>query len=391
MPSIPFTEPVSPRYIHINPETNRVHLLVPVVGGQDISTDNTCKATVALREFFDGEALRELTAYKSALALDIGLLEAGHAQRVAKEARLAQVEAYMEAISAMQHSYGEAMNAFLARPSNLYGIQLRPRVQDSQSRVVNPAFNIERRNNAAGVSLSALYNAMHSTFPGAAIAVSDPRTALTTAVLSALPALPNFEDIQRVLGEQCLTRFGLTIDFTRRTDGTEANMAAIDALMGFGADTTPQEYIDALLGACAPDMWATLPAPLSPFYSIPTATPVEERTERLSMLTQFFLAHLTIYCKARAISGQNVGTILDASSDLSNELVRVVSTALRTGNDVETALCIFCNVNADTFGLARSLNAADVTAIKETFERTWRTITATQENPHMDDFMILDK
>lgn len=53
----PFIEPLSPRYIHINPETNQVHLLVPVVGGQEISTDNTCKATVALRDFFDGSAL----------------------------------------------------------------------------------------------------------------------------------------------------------------------------------------------------------------------------------------------------------------------------------------------------------------------------------------------
>ncbi len=44
---ISFTEPVSPRYIHINPVTNRVHLMVPVVGGQEISTDNICKATVA--------------------------------------------------------------------------------------------------------------------------------------------------------------------------------------------------------------------------------------------------------------------------------------------------------------------------------------------------------
>jgi hypothetical protein len=34
--------------------------MVPVVGGQEISTDNTCKATVALREFFDGGALRPL-------------------------------------------------------------------------------------------------------------------------------------------------------------------------------------------------------------------------------------------------------------------------------------------------------------------------------------------
>jgi hypothetical protein len=391
MPTIPFTEPVSPRYIHINAETNRVHLLVPVVGGQDISTDNTCKSTVALREFFDGGALRELTAYKSALALDIGLLEAGNAQRVVKEERLIQIEAYMEAISAMRLTYGEAMTAFLARPSNLYSIQLRPRVQDILSRVVNPAFNIERRNNAAGVPLSPLYNAMHSTFPGVAIAVSDPRTTLTTAVLGALPATPGFEDIQSVLGEHCLTRFGLTIDFTRRMDGTAANKAAIDALMGFGVDATRQDYIDALLGACAPDMWVTIPAPASLFYSISTATPVAERTEHLSMLTQFFLANLNIYCKARGISTQNFGTLLDASSALSGELVSVVSTALSAGDDVETALCTFCNVNADTFGLTRSLTVADVGAIKETFERTWRTVTATKENPHMDDFMILDK
>lgn len=391
MPTIPFTEPVSPRYIHINAATNRVHLLVPVVGGQEISTDNTCKATVALREFFNGEALRELTAYKSALALDIGLLEAGNAQRVAKEVRLAQIEAYMEAISAMRITYGEAMTAFLARPSNLYSIQLRPRVQDSQSRVVNPAFNIERRNNAAGVPLSPLYNAMHSTFPGVAIAVSDPRTTLTTAVLGALPATPSFEDIQSVLGEQCLTQFGLIIDFTRRTDGTEANKAAIDALMGFGADTTSEEYVDALLGACAPDMWATLPAPLSPFYSIPAATPVEEKTERLSILTQFFLANLNVYCKARGISTQNFGVILDASPDLSHGLVTLVSTALTSGEDVERAICNFCNVNADTFDLSRAINADDLTAIRQAFERTYRTVTATAENPHMDDFMILDK
>lgn len=51
---IPLTEPTAPRYITINQETNQVHLMVPVVSGQEISTDNTCKATVALREFFDG-------------------------------------------------------------------------------------------------------------------------------------------------------------------------------------------------------------------------------------------------------------------------------------------------------------------------------------------------
>ncbi|MDR3503912.1 MAG: hypothetical protein P4L79_15170 [Legionella sp.] len=388
MPTIPFTEPVSPRYIHINAVTNRVHLLVPVVGGQDISTDNTCKATVALREFFDGGALRELAVYKNALVLDIGLLEAGNAQRVAKEERLAQIEAYMEAIPAMRLTYGEAMTAFLARPSNLYSIQLRPRAQDSQSRVVNPAFTIERRNTAAGVPLSPLYSAMHSTFPAVAIVVPAPRTTLTAAVLGSLPASASFADIQRVLGEQSLALFGLTIDFTQRTDGTLATKEIIDALMGFGEDATRDDYIEALLGACALDVWETLPTP--PFYGIPAATPADERTERLSILTQFFLANLNVYCKAHGISGRNFGVVLDASPDLSNRLVSVVSTVLTSGEDVERAVCNFCNVNADTFDLSRAINADDLTAIRQTFERTYRTVT-TGENPHMDDFMILDK
>nr|WP_241030252.1 hypothetical protein [Legionella anisa] len=379
------TEPVSPRYIHINPATNKVHLMVPVVGGQEISTDNTCKATVALREFFDGGALRELNAYKEALAFDIGLLEAGHAQRV----RLAQIEAYIEAVSAMRHSYGDAITTFLGNPSNLYSIQLRPRMQDSQSRVVNPVFNIERRNNLDGIPLSPLYNAMHSTFPATIVAASDPRTQLTTAVLNALPESASFADIQQMLGEQSLALFGEALDFTRRIDGTPATKEVIDAIMGFEGETTREEYIEALLGACALDVWETLPTP--PFYSIPAETAVENKTERLSILTQFFLANLNVYCKAKGISSKNFGVILDASSELSNGLVSVVSTALTSGEDVERAVCNFCNVNADKFDLSRAINADDLSAIRQTFERTYRTVTATNENPHMDDFMILDR
>ena len=385
---IPLTEPTAARYITINQETNQVHLMVPVVGGQEISTDNTCKATVALREFFDGGAGRELNAYQDALEFDIPLLEIGNPQRVAKESRLAQIEAYIGAVSAMRQSYGDAMNAFMTKPSNLYGIQLRPRNQDSQSRVVNPAFNIERRNDAAGSPLSALYNAMHSTFPGVNIVVPDPRTRLTTAVLSVLSASPDFEDFQRVLSEQCSTLYGLSIDFTQRTDASPVTKDAIDALMGFGDDATSEDYIDALLGACAPDVWDNIPSP--PFYSIPGATAIDERTERLSILTQFFLGIVTIYCRARGISAQNFGTILDVSSDLSNELVHVVATSLRAGDEVEEQLCAFCNVHATEFGLSRILLAGDVAALKQTFERTYRTVTATKENPHMDDVMILD-
>ena len=387
---IPLTEPTAPRYITINQETNQVHLMVPVVSGQEISTDNTCKATLALREFFDGGAFRELNAYKDALVFDILLLEEENPQRIAKEARLAQIGAYLEAVQAMQYSHGDAMTALMTRPSNLYSIQLRPRVQDSLSKVVNPAFNIERKNDARGNPQSAMYNAMQVGYPSIMIGQPDPRARVTSAILSALPASSSFTDIQRVLTEQFHQWLGLEIDFTQQTNSTPVTKDAIDALMGFDEDSpaTPKDYVDALLGVCAPDVWESIPTP--PFYSIPAGTAVDERTERLSILTQFFLGIVNVYCKARGISVQNFGAVLDASNDLSTELVRVVSEVLSRGDEVEEPLCAFCNDHATEFGLSRALNAADVATIKQKFERTYLTVTATKENPHMDDFMILD-
>ncbi len=401
---IPFAEPVSPRYIYINPATNGVHLLVPMVSGQEISTDNTCKATKELQDFFDGGALCELNAYKSALAFDIGLLEEGNLLRTAKEDRLAQIEAYIGSVRAMQHSYGNAMIAFLARPSNLYSIQLRPREQDSHSRVINPVFNIERKN-VAGTPLSALYNAMHAVFPNVVIGAVDPKTQLTQAVLSALPPSPTLQDIQRVLTEQCQTLFGITVDFNHhfkrineRVEKHPVDKAYIDALMGFGEDTAPSEYIDALLYDCAENLWIQIPTP--PFYKVSNIAEglaatqrneaIAERTERLSILTQFFLANMNVYCRAKGISTENFGVILDTSSQLSKQFTDAVYNALSTGVSVENAVCVFFNDHAAEFELARSLNSQDIAAIQQKFERTYQTVTATKENPHMDDFMILD-
>ena len=388
---IPFAEPVSPRYITINQDTNKLRLLVPVVGGQEISTDNTCKATAALKEFFDGGALRELSAYKTALEFDIQLLPEGNPVQQGKEARLAQVNAYIDAVRGMQQSYGTALNAFLTKPSNLYSIQLKPRVPDPYSQVVNPVFNVERRTDARGQPLSALYNSLYRLLSGATIAPYDPRARLIAAVLNALPSSPSFADLQHVLTEQCQGLFGLDVNFTQNDDGTPVNQASIDAIMGFGEDLpgTTEDYIDGLLGACAEHIWDSIPAPL--FYQKGNSPNAADEVERLSILTQFFLSIANTHCKARGISERNFGVILDKSPELSDELTAIVLTALSQGADVENSICGFFNAHAAEFGFSRALNTNDIEAIKQQFTRTYRTVTATKENPHMDDFMILDR
>lgn len=387
---IPLTEPIAPRYIYINPETNQVHLLVAVVGGQTISTDNTCKTTMASDEFFSGAALRELNAYKAALEFDLQLLGNDNIElSTSKQQRLEQINAYIAAIPAMQTiggGYRNAITALKQIPSNLYSIKLRPREQDPVSNIVNPMFTINRTNDATGKPLSALYNALHTAFPYAAIAPLNPRQRLETAVMAELVAQPvNFETTQRVLTEQCHRLFGLTVDFTHDNSGAAVNQASLDTLMGFTPDNpaTTDEYMAALLGACALNIWDNIAT--SPFYSghdNPTT-----QTEKLSIMTQFFLAHVNIHCAENTISPANFGAILDASSELSDEVAGIVVSTLGTGADVEESLCTFFNEHLAEFGFIRALSPADTGAIKQRFITNYATVKDLEE---MDEFMILN-
>ena len=402
---MPFAEPTAPRYIYINPETNQVHLLVPVVGGQEISTDNTCKSTVAMDKFFQGAALRELIAYKAALEFDLQFIEDGHPQKEPKQERLTQINAYIAAIPAMQGRYKEAITSLLQTSSNFHSIQLRPKELDNQSRVINPVFSLNR-GTYQGETLSALYNAMYQALPNATIAPIDPRSRLNDAVLKSfavMEELPKesqtagFKTIQQILTKQCEALWGVNVDFTSadmpdpldrsKKIKVKVDQTFMDNMMGNTPDNpgTPEEYTNALINTCAPNLWFNLP--VSPFYSEQGNT---DRTERLSMATQFFLAHVNAYSAANRISSKNFGTILDASSDLSDEVAAIVVSALGSGADVEHNLCVFMNEHADEFELTRTLTEVDIQHIKENFSRNYNTVTATKENPHMDDFMLLD-
>ena len=395
---IPLIEPTSTRYIHVNPVTNRVHLLVPFVGGQDVSTDNTCRSKTELNAFFGGGGVSELEAYKSVLEFHLSLLEEGDERRRTKEERLVQINTYLEAVISMRDGYLDAVTALLSKPSNLYSMQLRPREQDSFSRVVNPVFTINRDNHAmTGTPSSPLYNAMHEAFPELILGKPAPRKQLVNSTLNALPQNASFEDIQRVLTEKCQTLFGTPVDFQhyitrtpgRASENQTVDKAHVDTLMGFGDDATADEYIDALLGVCASSLWTTLTG--SPFY-LSTYTTRPEQAERLSMMTQFYLGVLNIHCRAKGKSRKNFGQILDNNAALSQALVDTVSSALTHGHDVEHAIITFVNAHkkATEFNLSDDLSPADKEAIQAKFEMTYRTVTATKENPHMDDFMILD-
>jgi hypothetical protein len=255
---IHLNEPNNFRYIYINPATNHVHLLVPFIAGLDVSTDNTCKSDLELKAFFEGGAFSELGSYKGTLEFHISLLEEGDAHYNAKKERLTQINKYLEAVVGMRNNYKNVVNTFLACPSNLYSIQLRPRTQDPYSRVVNPVFTINRDNDSRGTPLSPLYNKMHEVFPGLALGKPDPRTDLINHVLENIPQYVNnvlenpqeatlddikqaFDEIKQVLKSQCAKQFKVDIDvenWIKPIPGEKGvkepiDKGNVDAFMGF--------------------------------------------------------------------------------------------------------------------------------------------------------------
>ena len=381
------------RYIRINPKTKLVHVLVPFIAGQDISTDNTCQSTIELKDFFEGGAYEELMTYKKTLEFYSSLLEDNPLGRDI-DRRCGEVSIYCAAVLDMEESHMLAVKNLLEKPSNLYSIQLRPQDQDSYSKVFNPVFTVNRSNDDRGTPLSPLFNKMHEIFPGLILGKSDPYNDLINRVSRALPKDASFEIIQNMLAIECRVPedfFKSYINNDRVKHVVDKDY--IDTLMAYDENTPPRDYITALLGRCAPNLQTTLPG--SPFYQEVSSNP-KEQAERLSILTQFYLGILNVFCRAQGLSDKNFGEILDNAPDLSQALVKVVAEALTAGDEVENAIIKFFNTHKEknAFNLSSDLsligpdNHKD--AIQQKFETTYRTVTATKENPHMDDFMILD-
>ena len=195
----PLTEPSTPRYLYINPKTNTVHVLMPVVSGVQIGLDNTCKSVSSLQEFFGKSravhqrAIQdELNAYKKALEFDMSLLAEESALKTQKEARLLQINQYIETIDTVLNTdvlntlnlafpeYPAPLQAMMReKDANLHSMLLRPEEKDNFLRFVNPVFSVKRDDTGA------FYQALRSAYQGVA-PLAEANERLSASVLASL-------------------------------------------------------------------------------------------------------------------------------------------------------------------------------------------------------------
>ena len=400
-------------YLYINPETNVVHLLLPIMSStqdadMEIGLDNTCKSVYSLQEFFgyagsnrQREALGALRSYQEALEYDL-MLPLDEALRADKTSRLAQIKTYINILSRVQKeesilgvlkqgfpSYPEPLERLMSHASsNLHTIILRPAEQDSYLRTtaITPDFSLPHSRLVNGQRVeqpSKLYDALRERYKDLSLkAQSKADILMSRVLLKSQEKLLDFEELQALLTQEAKVYLGQDIDFNnsepkRLSPSVALTQAYVNGQLGDEAATN-EEYLTYLVHACTEYLFG-LPES-SPFYS--TDSP-----ERLSILTQLFLAELNIACRIDGLCDKDFGKILEQNRDLCQALAETLRHAVVQHDSVEDALFAWVDRNLAAFGLKNPIPRDHQILIKQRFNLHYQRI---QASPHFDEFMLLD-
>lgn len=391
-------EPLAARYVYVNPQTNQVHLLVPIVGGVEIATDNTCKSLTTLKDFFgknasknlnQSSAMNSLQSYKKALEHDLVMLSPEHPLSIAKQERLNQINQYIKTLTAIESKqeieglrlpkpeYPNVFKKLIEEQTNLYSILLHASGLNPTLRAINPVFTVER----SGEQI--LFNTLKNEFTQFTTHHASPQERIKQYVLTQLRGKPvNFEHIRETLTQAIYDLYGLNTDLSVTVYGELATQTYLEEQMGIRTPGTTEEYVNALLGYCANKIWRDIEE--SPFSGI--QNDIQGR-EKLLVMTQFFLAQINIYCISHHISTIDFGQQLGKSADLSQLVATTVKQALAVGRSVEHALTDLINQHARTFGLNQTLSENDLQIIEKQFIAQYKSMS---EHTFADEFTILD-
>ncbi|CEG56600.1 SidC [Legionella fallonii] len=405
---LPLKEPLFGKYLYIS-EDNIIHVLMPVVSGTSIGLDNTCKAVLSLQEFFGkgsnsnqkATLKGELLKYKGALENDLSLLNKDALLTKQKQERLTQINAYLKVITALEHhkeleclnqgfpSYPRPLEELMQNreTSNLYSMVLRPTEEDGylRSEAANPIFSVAHKSVARDIkeSVSPLQQALIKAYKPLTYKARDLKSQVIETALAPLKPLElpvDFKKLRAILQKTVQDLLNVSIDFTKTKQDAALEQKDIDEAMLFDVETTPKEYIDALLAYCAPDLFKTVLE--SPFNSLTQA-------EDWSIATQFLLGITNIYCVSqdKVSKDTNFGKILDNNPELNKDLAQTLAKAQKAHKRIEKTLLSWINEHAKELMLKKNVTQEEVKLITERFTVLYAQI---KDSPHFDEFFICD-
>lgn len=435
---IKFKEPERCDYLYID-ENNKVHILLPIVGGDEIGLDNTCQTAVELITFFYGSAHsgvtkysaeHQLSEYKRQLEEDIKAINSQkkispHAyDDLLKEKieRLQQIEKYIELIQVLKKQYDEkndirqlrtggipqlpsGVKEIIKSSENAFAVRLSPYDNDKFTRFDDPLFNVKRniskydtpsRQAPIPIYEGLGYRLRSTLFPEdktpTPINKKSSKEKIVETVLAQVDAdymkdgdkEQKLEELKKLI-QQELVKIDSNLSVNMSRDGKEVNLSYLDIVMALDDDSTIKDWIEGIIEVSIdPTVWEAQAS--SPFYDGAKEIKSDHEADRISIRVQYLLAEANIYCKTNKLSDANFGEFFDKEPH-ATEIAKRVKEGFTQGAEIEPIIYDYINSNHAELGLKSPLTSEQQQEITEKFTRHYNTI---KESPHFDEFFVAD-
>lgn len=408
--SIKLKEPLDCDYIFID-ENNYVHLLLPIVGGETIGLDNTCKMAMELKNFLFGSdrkpsAYHQLQQYEQALEHDLEALPDSSLLHVEKEKRLQQIRLYLyflkitdkegnySELEGRYIKYPQAVNRILQRQNNCLAMRLSPQEPDEWTAISNPVFKLKRK--ARQWDFTYDYRDQYGSYTCLSRRLEEdiayhkahlpPKKTLKDAIIA---------EVTRIVGPGPGVDLQQLKEATKRVLNEQYNVNNLDLdHAAIGGTLIDKDYFETIL--CTIDDWEkeTTQTLCEQLLSATTSYAFWEQLddrvfeqaspEQLPIAVQFFLGQVNLYCHAHGLSSENFGSIMDSTSNLRYLVSDAVIQAKKDSRSIEKTLFEVINAYHETFGLTAPLTKEVMNEITKTFRYHYKII---KESPHFDEFI----
>ena len=418
MPGLNFKEPTQGHYIYLD-DTNTMHLLIPLLNGNTLGTDNTCQTLNAFIHYFTPDTsrhlLKELTSYIQALKFDLFLLDAHgqveHELYQSKHQRLDQLKEYLRLYTTIEQDsviqdviknahYPQAMKDILADNTNLFSAWFsdRPRVNGLQyghQRSSSPVCNF------ISSYLSQQSDSLRRTHQDFGIRLRQslfhPLVQLQTGIAKrqllerAFPLFfnANNEDLAALIAgvtPYILELTGEQVDLTHDRAGNLITFDSLEELGVIDRDSNALTCLDAILNTAGivDEFWYAHDEPFV-VQVVHQANP-EQLVNHLVLLTQFFISHVAIYARANQLTSLDFGILFDNHPTLDVGLNNVLRQSLEQ-NISSTCRAIFDYLNAQRglLDVNRELTDQDYQTVYTRFKAQAALFLNAQ---HKDEMMV---
>ncbi len=394
---------------HICVQDGQVHVLMPVIRGDIIGTDNTCKSLTQLYNYCQPQGQEyiglEIQNYIDCLKFDLLLLSASNQANLpiyfAKLKRLEDLKFYKDLMllslalqgfrtSLEKYEYPAAMLMVLAHKTNLFAIHLNDHEQNKlpygNTRTQNPVF-------------SAMHNYKQAQnkadYRGFGVIL---REQLRSVTLQSGKVFSKETIIEQVRsGEQSMLFADVLSAVSKVIEQVAGN---VGYLLGEPLETNMYEYFNMQKEDAQPPIeqminYIIAQAKLddlfwwnknsSKFGYVQAIYPEPDMfVRKTAILVQFFVACINIYCYMHKMSDADFGLVLDQNEALANGLIAEVCSALSSAlDDVEHVIFDFIKKNYKAFKIANQ--DFDFMSSKDLFDKRAFDVLGAD---HSDEFLV---